>query len=522
MVLNYLYIKNNMSCCGRKFIITEEEKLDIMKLYGLLLEGETTEGGYEIDFSNTFESGKHSTQYINKQLLTTELNNAKTWLLNKLKEPGNKGKLVYVEIDASESKVPNADAENGGIVLPPYQLSNKRAVSINNYLSGIFDGWVKENLVPEKPIFSFPPPKIGGPNWCPNYSKDPECEGTEKNDKKTDQKFTEHQYVRVKFLLDDGTISAKCLEGLSITVAYNQTASAAFPCRGGHKCDEADFNVLLNRVSVGSVSLNNANDGGSRTGTVTVTPQQATAIAKASTDKKKIDIYLKCKFAKCHSSTPEITISKGGFTFPNFPRCVPSITDRDDYTLKHILSIDVCGNVTQQNNDQKSVLPDEQFIKKPTDLVEGYLYYNEDTKQFEFSNEWNGDYTEHDDTVSTYTVRHPLYGIGPYDVSGADLGKHEPAQIYKQGCTATDKANYGNYCIWGGPKLVYSKVNRSTYPPYGAILKIEKWKFGKNTGNVMEAGLEAHGPEGWRLEYSGLGKSSKYYNEDGTEKPQPD
>ena len=505
-----------MSCCGRKFIITEEEKLDIMKLYGLLLEGETDAGGYEIDFSNTFQSGYHSVNYINKKLLTTELNNAKTWLLDKLKEPGNKGKLVYVEIDASESKVPNADAEKGGIVLPPYQLSNKRAVSINNYLSAIFDGWVTEKLVPEKPIFSFPPPKIGGPNWCPNYSKDPECEGTPKNDSKTDQKFTEHQYVKVKFLLDDGTISAKCLEGLSITVAYNQTASSAFPCRGGHKCDEADFNVLLNKVPVGSVSLNNANDGGSRTGKVTVTPQQAASIAKASKDKKKIDIYLQCKFSKCHSSTPEITISKGGFIFPNFPRCVPSITDRDDYTLKHILSIDVCGNVTQQNNDTKSVLPDEQFIKKPADLVEGYLYYNEDTKQFEFSE------TELEEIVSEpffYTVRHPLYGAGQWPMEDESSN---PAKIYKIGCVATDKANYGNYCVWDGPKIIYKTINRTAYPPYSDIIKIEKWKFGKNTGNVLTVDMNTEGPDSSRLNYSGLGKSSKWYNEDGTDKPQTD
>ena len=517
-----------MSCCNRKLIITEEEKLDIMKLYGLLLEGETTEGGYEIDFSNTFESGKHSTKYINKQLLTTELNNAKTWLLNKLKEPGNKGKLVYVEIDASESKVPNADAENGGIVLPPYQLSNKRAVSINNYLSAIFDGWVTEKLVPEKPIFSFPPPKIGGPNWCPSYSKDPECEGTEKNDKNTDQKFTDHQYVRVKFLLDDGTISAKCLEGLSITVAYNQTASAAFPCRGNHRCDEADFNVLLNKVPVGSVSLNNANDGGSRTGTVTVTPQQATAIAKASTNKKKIDIYLKCKFAKCHSSTPEITISKGGFTFPNFPRCVPSITDRDDYTLKHILSIDVCGNVTQQNNDQKSVLPDEQFIKVPTDLKEGFLYYNEDTKQFEFSETYLWIIESPETTPAgsenwQYTVRHPLYGVGVETATEYTNGGWDaPAKIYKLGCSAADKANYGNYCIWEGPKVVYKTINRSVYPPYGEVTKIEKWRFGKNTGQVMGFNMDRQGPDGIRIFYSAPGRSSIWFNEDGTNKPQTD
>jgi hypothetical protein len=75
-----------MSCCNRKLIITEEEKLDIMKLYGLLLEGETAEGGYEIDFTSTFKSGYHSVAYLNtkKQSLDTLLLEAKTWLLNKL------------------------------------------------------------------------------------------------------------------------------------------------------------------------------------------------------------------------------------------------------------------------------------------------------------------------------------------------------------------------------------------------------------------------------------------------------
>lgn len=509
-----------MSCCSKKLVITEQEKLEIMKLYGLLLESETTEGGYEIDFTNTFKSGYHSVNSSVKALLSSELLKAKEWLLNKLKEPANKGKLVYVEIDASESKVPNADAEKGGVILQPYELSNKRAVSINNYLSGIFDGWVKEKLIPEKPIFSFPAPKIGGPNWCPNYTKDPECEGTPKNDKKTDQKFTEHQYIRVKFLLDDGTISAKCLEGLSITVSYNMQKNPAFPCRGNHKCDEADFNVLLNKILIGSVSLNNGDDGGSRTGTVTVSPQQATTIAKGSKDKKKIDIYLQCKYDKCHSSTPEITISKGGFIFPNFPRCVPSITDRDDYTLKHILSIDVCGNVTQQNNDQKAVLPDEQFITKPTDLKEGYLYYNEDTKQFEFSTEelelteWgflpNSQFTG-DWGDWLYTVRYNLYG-----------GNGTPASVYQSGCVAKDKANYGNYCIWKGPKYVYTTVNRTAYPPYKDLNKIEKWNLGRFTGDVDEIDLQNYGPDGQVYKYSGVGKSTPFEDEKGNKKPNAD
>jgi hypothetical protein len=503
-----------MSCCNRKLIITEEEKLDIMKLYGLLLEGEELPGGgYQIDFSNTFKSGYHSSKHINKAILTTELQAAKDWLAGKLKN--NKGKLVFVKIDASESKVPNADAEKGGVVLQPYELSNKRAVAINNFLSGIFDGWVTEGLISKKPIFAFPEAKIGGPNWCPPYTKDETC--VEKTDKKDDQKFTDHQYVRVQFLVDTPGMSAKCVEGLSITVSYNKDKNPSFPCRGGHKCDEADFNVLLNKVPIGSVSLNNAVDGGSRTGTVTVTPQQAQKIA--ATNGKQVEVYLQCKYAACHSATPEISVSKNNFVLPGFPRCVPSISERDDFTMKHILTLDICGNVTQQNNDQKSVLPDEQFIKKPADLVEGYVFYNEDTKQFEFSETdlelagWgrvkDSQYTDETTGVGSgdflYTIRWPLY--------------QGPALVYKSGCLATDKANYGNYCIWKGEKWVYKTVNRTTFPPYKDLIKIENWLLGKNSGSVEEFDVQRWGPEGSRYRFSGPGKSTPYENEDGTKKP---
>ena len=34
--------------------------------------------------------------------------------------------------------------------------------------------------------------------------------------------------------------------------------------------------------------------------------------------------------------------------------------------------------------------------------------------------------------------------------------------------------------------------------------------------------MNTEGPDSSRLNYSGLGKSSKWYNEDGTDKPQTD
>lgn len=501
-----------MGCCNRKLVITEQEKLEIMSMYGILLEGELPGGGYEIDFSNTFKSGYHSAKYINKTLLLEELTAAKTWLSSQLK--GDKGKLVFVKILASESRVPNADAENGGVVLAEYELSNKRAVAVNNFLSNIFDGWIKEGLIGGKPIFAFPEPTIGGPNWCPSYTKDETC--VEKTDKNTDSKFTEHQYVRVQFLIDTPGMSEKCVDGLSITVSYNKDKNPSFPCRGNHQCDEADFTVVLNKVPIGSVSLNNAKDGGSRTGTVTVNPQQAKKIA--ATNAKKVEVYLQCKYAACHSATPEISISKNKFILPGFPRCVPSISERDDFTMKHILTLDICGNVTQQNNNQKAILPDEQFIKKPTDLKDGYLYYNEDTKQFEFSESILQcyDYDESDLESPIFTMRWQLYGSNDDQVSSA--------KIYQQGCSSSDKANYDNYCIWSGPKFVYKTVNRSIYPPYNNLIKVEKWNFGANTGEVISLFMQMRefGPDGTAYRDSGPGKSSKIYDAAGNKIEDPD
>ena len=109
-----------------------------------------------------------------------------------------------------------------------------------------------------------------------------------------------------------------------------------------------------------------------------------------------------------------------------------------------------------------------------------------------------------------YTIRWPLY-----------VGQVSPASVYKTGCVATDKGNYGGYCIWKGQKWVYKTVNRATFPPYAGLSKIENWVLGKNSGSVEEIDVKQYGPEGYVYNYSGLGKSTDYDNEDGTKKPQP-
>ena len=486
-----------MSCCSRKLVITEEDRSHILSLYDLMTEAEASDGSYVIDFSANFSSGKwKSTSIQNLSQLEQDLAGAKEWIKK------NKGKVVFVQIEASESKVPNADAElPNKPLLAQYELSNRRAVTINNYLSNIFEGWFTQKLIPSMPIFEFPTPVIGGPEWDPKLGKN-------------NSVYTEHQFVRVRLKLQP---PETCLTGLRIDVNYYKEPKSGFPCRGGHTCDQALFDVTFNNVVIGTANLNNKVDGGDRLNAFVVTAEQAKKILGGQC--KDIVIQLKCKYRICHSATPEITISKGNYIYPDFPRCMPSITERDDYSLKHLLTTDCCGNIKKSNNDLRQTLPDENKIPKPADLKKGFVYWNEDTKQFEFSEtelESSGRANVGDE-VHQWWIRHSLLGGNIYDSGG--FNPAVPAEVYKVGCNSQDKANYGGFCIWSGPKIIYKTINRNAYPPYGEISKIEKWKLGRNTGQVYPVDMAWNGPDGVRWKnLSGLGKDTAWFTNDGKPK----
>ena len=461
-----------------------------------MTEAEASDGSYVIDFSATFQSGRwKETSIKNLPQLQQDLVGAKEWMSK------NKGKVVFVQIEASESKVPNRDTELANKpFLAEYELSNRRAVTINNYLSKVFDGWLNQKLIPSKPVFEFPTPVIGGPEWDPKLGD-------------TNPVYTEHQYVRVRLKLQP---PETCLTGLRIDINYYKTPNSKFPCRGGHSCDQALFDVNFNGVTIGVANLNNAADGGDRLNSFTVTAEQAKKILGGQC--KDINISLKCKYKSCHSATPEITISKGNYIYPDFPRCMPSITERDDYSLKHLLTTDCCGNIKKSNNDIKQSLPDENKIQKPADLKKGFVYWNEDTKQFEFSEtelETNDMVPVEADGVGNHNwwIRHSLLGGNIYDSSG--FNPAVPAEVYKIGCNSPDKADYGGFCVWSGPKMIYKNINRAAYPPYGEIVKIEKWKLGRNTGQVYPIAMEWSGPDGARWKrLSGPGKDTIYFTND--------
>jgi hypothetical protein len=134
----------------------------------------------KLNFGELFQSGTYTIK--NKNLLFDKLDEIGDYIST------NPNSDYNIEIEASESEVPNYDAETPGKPkLDKGELAKKRAevakTAIEKYFGSLkaFTGKINVKIKT----------KIGGPKWDPT-----------KGDKASDQKFTEHQYVNVTVSAD--------------------------------------------------------------------------------------------------------------------------------------------------------------------------------------------------------------------------------------------------------------------------------------------------------------------------------
>ena len=325
-------------CNRRKLMINEEEKVAILSLYGLMTEQanpsavQSKTGSDEMNLTGQsfFDNGKWKNMSAKgKQELDSQLSKASEFLAAK------KGRVVYVKINAGESQVTNSDNEvTPHVQVEPGYLSEKRAATMKVYLTKYFESLKGQGIISQMPIFEAPFFKLGETSY------------TKGEDNPNDPKYIPERFVDVELKLQS---PEKCVVGLTVEVMYNKTKNTSFPCRGGHQCNEAIFAVKLNGVKIGTANLNNANDGGDRTsGKIVVTDAQAKQII--GNQSKDIIISLQCDSgSNCHSSTPEIRISKEGSVI--YWGCSPSISSRGETNEKTILVLDNCGNLKQKGVD---------------------------------------------------------------------------------------------------------------------------------------------------------------------------
>ena len=342
-----------MSCKKNYLLITEDEKVYIKNLYGLLTEATTGDNELVISANSTFAAGKYS-QLSEKGLteLNTGLENASEWLRR------NKGSVIYVQVVASESQLTNYDYEQDPeVAVPPKFLSRQRAKTLTRYLKQYFKTQVDEKTINEMPIFETPKIDIG----LTKYTKGQTVTAALR------AQYNREQSVAVELKLMS---PEKCLIDLEIEVKYDSTKNAKFPCRGGHNCNDAMFQINLNGVEIGIADLNNSPKGLSKTSGV-IKINETTAKAIISVDSKKLIFSLKClSSSNCHSGTPEIIIKKRGEVIHN--ACSPAM-ERGDMNEYPVLELDPCGNVIKMgtgdatNNDatnNDTPAPIEQTIVK--------------------------------------------------------------------------------------------------------------------------------------------------------------
>ena len=325
-----------MSCNSKRLIISEEEKKHILCLYDLISEDTTSNpNSFTITGKNFFGEGKwKNISEKTKNNLISQITEASKFLSE------NKDAFSTVKITASESQVKNYDREitDKDVPLEPGELSRRRAETMYNFMLKQFQTLVTQGVINKVPIFERPfETKIGETEWKSGMSTN-------------NPKYNEERYVTAEISLKE---PAQCLVGLGIQVAYYKTPDKNYPCRGGHQCDLADFTVNVNGVALGKILLNNGSDGGDRVPPrLIITPEMAKSISESNKD--KIVISLVCNTGNnCHSSTPEVIITKKDSTNKDvivWHQCAAPMASRGDLTERVLLTLDGCGNVIEKGN----------------------------------------------------------------------------------------------------------------------------------------------------------------------------
>ena len=324
----------------------------------------TSEKTFALD-NKTYPAGIYSTAKLDQ--------NSKAALDAKLQEIANfcaqnKASVVEIQIEVGESAVTNYDREKFPSTgnakldyseekkLAPGKLAELRGQKLQEYLTKYFAGLVTSKVLTNAP--QIPAFKTNAGKQKYTYTKG--------KDDPSNPKYLEDQYikftVRVLTTKTEDIIEERpifdCLVDLVIDVSYYSQKSADFPCRGGHKCDAAKFDLYLNSTKLGTANLNNSGDGGDRMAQFKVTNDMVKSIVNDPNFKAKegkartLVLWTQCLMQNrdCHTSVQEVKIvdPEGKVIYH---KCVNPQSDRGN-TKKSILSVlDVCGKPVAGSTD---------------------------------------------------------------------------------------------------------------------------------------------------------------------------
>ena len=230
----------------------------------------TEENNLVVDMGKTtFDSGKYKISSLSakaKPILSSKLAEITQFIMD------HQGTVVNIQVEVGESAVTNYDREkfpstgNSKVDfteekrLSNGELSRLRGESIVNYLNTFFKQQVDRGTINDMPVVPQPQTNVALGTQKHKYDR------TKDNPK--DPKYLEDQYLKFTVTLTGSKTTdvydETCLVDFVVDVSYVKAKDKNFPCRGGHTCDSAKFNLYLNQTLIGRVNLNNGNDCGDR------------------------------------------------------------------------------------------------------------------------------------------------------------------------------------------------------------------------------------------------------------------
>lgn len=305
--------------------------------------------------SQTFKPGYHSVNSLSDQQ-KKDITNVLSEIAMYLKEKS--GIPMEIQITAGESQPTNYDNEKTPKTkLASGKLAELRGQTITKILQDFFNGLVQKGELPQMP--KIPPfkTKIGK---------------TSKGFDINDQRYKDEQFIRFS-VIATGQETTECLVGLKIIFVYfNEPSTDPLlkGCRGGHNCDDAIFDVYLNKTKIGVANLNNKGCEGNtcdKRSEIIVTPEMVNQIVNSEEFKKDQQLTLWYSAVKTpgnpHSSIPEIYIvdKKGERLFPNNTfksPCVATGAQKGDLGPWALMTLDGCGvplNVNRELSTKKTL-----------------------------------------------------------------------------------------------------------------------------------------------------------------------
>lgn len=249
----------------KKFLITELEKKNILKQYGILSEvaptTPTTPNQLVVDKRVVFPAGYYNESYI----LKTELPGEIKKIIEYLKVKQGKTFIVDITVESGESKIPNTDNEMNKRVDVGY-LSKMRGKTINEYVNKSLAPFIGVGkIIPKVPRINATAPKQGETKWkdqafCPskllpsNDTQGYAClektfnpgtgvpnnwyNGKDKLYGEIKAKYIQEQYIRVVIRVNEKNEIQECLENMAIEVNYTDLTKK-------HKCNQSIYEIYI-------------------------------------------------------------------------------------------------------------------------------------------------------------------------------------------------------------------------------------------------------------------------------------